>query len=111
MVRRARRLALSRGLGHADVRHAARGRPAYRGNDDATAREIGPRSGARPDLRRDPRLSYENRANLAGAFLQQIIKKYEGTRLGRQELNAELLDDVPGALWSRALIEAARPPM
>ena len=69
------------------------------------------------DLVRDPTCvvtrgsSYENRANLAGAFLQQIIKKYEGTRLGRQELNAELLDDVPGALWSRALIEAARPPM
>ena len=55
--------------------------------------------------------TYQNRANLAGAFLQQIIKKYEGTRLGRQELNAELLDDVPGALWSRALIEAAWPPM
>ena len=36
--------------------------------------------------------------SLAGAFLQQIVKKYEGTRLGRQELNAELLDDVPGAL-------------
>jgi phage terminase large subunit-like protein len=47
----------------------------------------------------------------AGAFLEQIVKKYEGTRLGRQELNAELLDDVPGALWTRALIEAARPPM
>ncbi len=46
--------------------------------------------------------TYQNRANLAGAFLQQIIKKYEGTRLGRQELNAELLDDVAGALWSRA---------
>ena len=42
--------------------------------------------------------TYDNRANLAGAFLQQIVKKYEGTRLGRQELNAELLDDVPGAL-------------
>src|SRR6202048_4016667 len=56
MVRRARRLALSRGLGHADVRHAARGRPAYRGNDDATAREIGRRSGARPARRRAPRL-------------------------------------------------------
>ena len=55
--------------------------------------------------------TYQNRANLAGAFLQQIIKKYEGTRLGRQELNAELLDDVPGALWSRALIEAAWPPI
>ena len=55
--------------------------------------------------------TYQNRANLAGAFLEQIVKKYEGTRLGRQELNAELLDDVPGALWTRALIEAARPPM
>src|SRR6202051_4070459 len=55
--------------------------------------------------------SYENRANLAGASLQQIIKKYEGTRLGRQELNAELLDDVPGALWSRALIEETRWPV
>ena len=39
--------------------------------------------------------TYANRANLAGAFLDQIVKKYEGTRLGRQELNAELLDDVP----------------
>jgi phage terminase large subunit-like protein len=50
-------------------------------------------------------------ANRASAFLQQIVKKYEGTRLGRQELNAELLDDVPGAMWNRALLEAARPPI
>ena len=35
----------------------------------------------------------------------------EGTRLGRQELNAEILDDVPGALWSRALIEETRWPV
>jgi len=55
--------------------------------------------------------SYENRINLAQAFFDQIIRKYEGTRLGRQEIDAELLDDVPGALWTRALIEAARPPM
>src|SRR5580698_9532490 len=55
--------------------------------------------------------TYDNRFNLPAAFLAQIVKKYEGTRLGRQELNAELLDDVPGALWSRALLEAARPPM
>jgi len=54
-TRRARRLALSRGLGHADVWDAAGGRPAYCGHDDAAAREIDPRSGARPDLRRDPR--------------------------------------------------------
>jgi phage terminase large subunit-like protein len=53
--------------------------------------------------------TYENEANLAGAFVAQIVKKYEGSRLGRQELNAEVLDDVPGALWTRALIEAARP--
>ena len=54
--------------------------------------------------------TYDNRANLAPAFMAQIIKKYEGTRLGRQELNAEILDDVPGALWSRAIIEASRWP-
>jgi phage terminase large subunit-like protein len=50
----------------------------------------------------------ENRANLAPAFLDQIVRRYEGTRLGRQELDAEILDDVPGALWQRGLIEAAR---
>ena len=51
---------------------------------------------------------YENRTNLAPGFLEQIIRKYEGTRLGRQELEAELLDDVPGALWNRGVIEASR---
>ena len=50
----------------------------------------------------------ENRANLAPAFLEQIVKRYEGTRLGRQELDAEILQDMPGALWRRAVIEAAR---
>lgn len=52
--------------------------------------------------------TYENRANLAPGFFDQIIRKYEGTRLGRQELNAELLNDTPGALWSHAIIDAAR---
>lgn len=52
--------------------------------------------------------SYENRANLANAFFQTIIRKYEGTRLGRQELLAELLEDVPGALWQQKLIDATR---
>lgn len=52
--------------------------------------------------------TYENRANLPPAFLDQIIRKYEGTRLGRQEIEAELLDDVPGALWTRGIIEAVR---
>ena len=52
--------------------------------------------------------TYENRANLAPGFFNQIIRKYEGTRLGRQELNAELLEDTPGALWSHGVIDAAR---
>jgi phage terminase large subunit-like protein len=52
--------------------------------------------------------TYENRGNLAPGFIEEIIRKYEGTRLGRQELEAEILDDMPGALWSRGLIEAGR---
>lgn len=52
--------------------------------------------------------TYDNRANLAASFMEQIIARYEGTRLGRQELLAELLDDVPGSLWNRAMVDAAR---
>lgn len=52
--------------------------------------------------------TYDNRANLADAFVKQIIAKYEGTRLGRQELNAEILDDLPGALWNRAEMDEHR---
>jgi len=49
--------------------------------------------------------TYENRENLAEAFFEQIIRKYEGTRLGRQELLAEIIDDNPGALWNRGMIQ------
>lgn len=52
--------------------------------------------------------SYENKANLADAFFDKIIKKYEGTRLGRQELEAEILEDVEGALWNSSTIERNR---
>ncbi|MGF1545160.1 MAG: DNA-packaging protein [Parvularculaceae bacterium] len=52
--------------------------------------------------------SYANRENLAAAFFEEIASAYEGTRLGRQELLGEIVDDVPGALWSWDLIEAAR---
>lgn len=57
--------------------------------------------------------TYENRGNLAANFLRQMLGRYEGTRLGRQELLAELLEDVVGALWTRETIErlrCARPP-
>ena len=50
----------------------------------------------------------ENRANLAPAFLDQIVRRYQGTRLGRQELDAEILEDMPGGLWRRETIEATR---
>jgi len=52
--------------------------------------------------------SYDNRRNLAPAFYSAIIAQYEGSRLGRQELNAELLEDNPAALWQRGTIDAAR---
>lgn len=52
--------------------------------------------------------TYENSGNLAQSFLDQIKRRYEGTRLGRQELNAEVLDDVPGSLWTREMLDRAR---
>jgi phage terminase large subunit-like protein len=52
--------------------------------------------------------TYENRVNLAGSFLDKIVTKYEGTRLGRQELNAEILEDNPGALWKRDELDKHR---
>lgn len=52
--------------------------------------------------------TYDNKANLAPTFLAKIVEKYEGTRLGRQELYAEILGDNPGALWKRDQIDATR---
>ena len=45
--------------------------------------------------------TYDNAANLADTFLDAVKKTYEGTRLGRQELYAEILDEASGALWNR----------
>lgn len=49
--------------------------------------------------------TYDNAANLSDRFRERLLSKYEGTRLGRQELHAELLMDNPGALWSRDEIQ------
>jgi phage terminase large subunit-like protein len=54
--------------------------------------------------------TYDNRRNLPASYFTDMIKKYEGTRIGRQELEAEILDDTPGALFTRDLIENARLP-
>ena len=50
----------------------------------------------------------ENRANLSPDYLKYIIDKYEGTRLGRQELAGETLLDNPDALWKRDQIDKLR---
>lgn len=52
--------------------------------------------------------TYENLENLAAPFGRQILRHYEGTSLGEQELHARILDEFPGAYWSRRMIEASR---
>ncbi len=52
--------------------------------------------------------TFDNMANLPAKFLQKMRDKYEGTRLGRQELYAELLGDNPYALWKAAELEEHR---
>lgn len=54
--------------------------------------------------------TYQNIANLSRAYIENVIKPYEGTTLGRQELNAEDLTDVEGALWTHELINQHRWP-
>ena len=49
-----------------------------------------------------------NAANLAGSFLEEVRIRYAGSRLSRQELDGILVEDVEGALWTGALLEAAR---
>ncbi len=49
--------------------------------------------------------TYENRANLAPAFFAGIVSRYEGTRIGRQEIDGEVLDDAAGMLFRRGLID------
>jgi phage terminase large subunit-like protein len=50
----------------------------------------------------------DNAQNLAPGFLDAVTRTYGGTRLGRQELDGELIEDRADALWSRSALEAAR---
>lgn len=52
--------------------------------------------------------TYENADNLAPAFLDAILSRYAGTRLGRQEIEGEMVDDIAGTLWQYGWIERAR---
>jgi phage terminase large subunit-like protein len=53
-------------------------------------------------------LTRENAANLAPSFLESVIAQYAGTRLGRQELDGEIVEERKDALWTRDMMEAAR---
>lgn len=50
----------------------------------------------------------QNSANMPSSFIHEIMDKYSGTRLGRQEIDGEILDDIPGALWNREIIDNSR---
>lgn len=52
--------------------------------------------------------SHDNRENLSDKWYRKVIKPYEGTRLGRQEIYGEILEDIEGALWTRKLIDDGR---
>lgn len=52
--------------------------------------------------------TFENASNLSSAALVELQARYDGTRIGRQELYGELLEDVEGALWTKGLIDRSR---
>lgn len=52
--------------------------------------------------------TYENIGNLSPVFIREVVKRYEGTRLGAQELYGQVLGDTPGALWTRDVLEKCR---
>lgn len=52
--------------------------------------------------------SGDNLSNISPTYQRNVIDRYKGTRLGRQELDAEILEDIPGALWSRRSLDEAR---
>jgi phage terminase large subunit-like protein len=65
-------------------------------------------------LARDPSVvrtggrSHDNAANLAPTYIADMVALYGGTQLGRQEIDGELIEEIEGALWTRAMIEGAR---
>ncbi len=61
-----------------------------------------------PTVRLTRGSTFDNAANLAPSALAELKARFDGTRLGRQELYAEVLDEAEGALWTREMIDAAR---
>ncbi len=63
---------------------------------------------AEPGTRQTHAKTRENEDNLAPEFLEAVVRRYGGTRLGRQELDGEFVEERPDALWTRAMLERAR---
>lgn len=63
---------------------------------------------ARPSTYATRGSTWDNRENLSPVFYREVIEPLMGTRLGRQEIDAEILDDVQGALWTRDMLDAGR---
>jgi phage terminase large subunit-like protein len=66
------------------------------------------------ELLKDPKTyvttgsTFDNAANLAGTYIEAVREQYEGTRLGRQELYAEVMEEADGALWTTDLIDSCQ---
>lgn len=74
----------------------------------ALVRELLARSAAGEPVAITRGRTLDNASNLAPTFMAEITARYEGTRLGRQELEGEMLDDAPGALWTRRILDERR---
>lgn len=101
-------MALPGGVGPVDVRAAPRCRSARRGDHHPASDAAHPAARFAAFDGRDAWHHVREPRAPAGAFYDSIVKQYEGTRLGQQELLAELLDDNPGALFRRDDIEKGR---
>jgi phage terminase large subunit-like protein len=63
--------------------------------------------GDNPEVAISRATTFANRANLSPVFFNTVIRQYEGTRLGRQELMGDILEEAEGALWKRDMLERA----
>jgi phage terminase large subunit-like protein len=61
-----------------------------------------------PETRISRGSTLENEDNLSPEFISSIKRQFDGTRIGRQEIHAELLEDTPGALWTLDMIDQCR---
>ena len=108
VVRRAGQVAVRGcGVGQSDARIAAGRRSAVRGDDDAQTQCAERRVMSLRDKIETGGGTADN-PHLPPAFVAAMTETYGGTRIGRQELDGELLDDAEGALWPRWLIEGCR---